>query len=99
MHIDDATEALRLIGEKGKPHAFYAIGTGENRPLHESIDTIGRLINADIPIKYGAVPYKNGQIAHSAVDISALKEDTGYMPKYNFSEGIAKVVDFYRNKK
>ena len=83
---------------KGKPFATYAIGTGENMPLRNSIDLISSLINKDIPIKFGAVPYKNGQIAHSAIDIGRLVSDTGYTPKYNFTKGITEVIDFYRKK-
>lgn len=98
VHIDDATEALKLIGEMGQPFAMYAVGTGENRPLRECIDIIQGLIDDKIPVKYGAVKYKNGLIAHSAVDIGKLAEDTGYTPKYNFCEGIAKVIDFYKKK-
>lgn len=98
VHIDDATEALRLIGERGKPSAFYAIGTGENKPLRECIDVISSLIDGSIPIKFGAVKYKDGLIAHSAIDITKLSRDTGYKPKHNFSEGIAEVIDFYRKK-
>lgn len=97
VHIDDATEALRLIGERGIPFSFYAIGTGENRTLRECIDIISSLIDDKIPIKFGAVKYKDGMIAHSAIDISKLTADTGYKPKYNFREGIAEVIDFYKN--
>ena len=98
VHIDDATEALRLIGERGVPSSFYCIGTGENKPLRESIDIISSLIDSTVPIEFGAVKYKDGKIAHSAIDISKLKADTGYTPKYNFREGIAEVIDFYRKK-
>ena len=44
------------------------------------------------------IEYKDGKIAHSAIDISKLSADTGYTPKYNFREGIAEVIDFYRKK-
>ena len=98
VHIDDATEALRLIGERGVPSSFYCIGTGENRPLRECIDIISSLIDSSASIKFGAVKYKDGRIAHSAIDISKLTADTGYTPKYNFREGIAEVIDFYRKK-
>lgn len=98
VHISDAVAALKLIGENGVPHTFYAIGTGENRKLKDCINIISKLINPDIPIEFGAIPYKNNVIANSAVDISLLVKDTGYAPAYNFENGIGEVIDFYKNK-
>ena len=99
VHISDAVNALKLIGERGVPYSFYAIGTGENRRLRECIDIISNLIDKNIPIKFGAVPYKNGLIANSAVNTKKLTEDTGYSPAYQFEIGISEVIDFYKQNK
>ena len=98
VHIDDATDALLLIGEHGAPGAFYAVGTGENKALREYIDVISSLIENSPPVKFGAVQYKDGKIASSAINLSRLTKDTGYMPKYSFEKGIKEVIDFYRSK-
>lgn len=99
VHIEDVTEALFLIGEKGVPGAFYAVGTGENKTLREYIDVISSIIDNDTAVKFGSVAYKDGKIASSAIDISSLSADTGYKPKYTFEKGIAEVINYYRSKK
>ncbi len=99
IHIDDVTNALKLIGERGVAQAFYAVGTGENKVLREYIDVICSMIGKNSYVNFGAVEYKNGVMAQSAIDISRLKNDTGYHPTYHFEEGIIEVIDFYRSKK
>ena len=99
VHIYDAAEALVLIGERGVSGMVYAVGTGENKALREYIDIISALIDSTIPINFGAVKYKDGKIAQSAIDVSSLRNDTGYTPKYSFKNGIAEVIDYYRSKK
>ena len=99
VHIKDAVRALKLIGERGLPHSFYAIGAGENKELKECINIISKLIDERVPIQFGAVPYSDSRIAHSAVNIEKLKKDTGYKPSYSFADGIKELVDFYKQKK
>ncbi len=96
IHIDDAAEALKLIGEKGKPFAFYAVGTAENRRLSEYIDIICEITGGKA--EFGAVEYKDGLIANSAICIDRLNADTGFKPTISFGEGIRAVVDHYRRK-
>lgn len=96
IHIDDAVEALKLIGEKGKPFAFYAVGAAENRRLSEYIEIICDIIGGKAEL--GAVEYKDGLIANSAICIDRLSEDTGFMPTISFSDGIREVIDHYRRK-
>lgn len=98
VHIDDATNALRLIGEIGADGATYIIGTGENKPLKEYVEIILKLIDNGTSVEFGAVPYKNGVITNSDVDITALVNDTAYSPHYTFERGISEVINYYREK-
>lgn len=92
VYIDDATEALYLIGEKGIPGSFYTIGHGDNQPLSQYIEDIRRCIDPSLPLGIGEVPYKNDRLPSSCVDLTDLVRDTGYAPKVAFSEGIQAVI-------
>lgn len=98
VHIEDATNALRLIGESGAGGATYIIGTGENKPLKEYVEIILKLIGNGTSVEFGAIPYKNGVITNSDVDITALINDTAYSPHYTFERGISEVINYYREK-
>lgn len=92
VHIDDVVNAVYLIAQKGKGGAFYAIGHGDNWPLFRYVYMIRDLIDPELPLGIGDVPYQNGRIPSSCVDLSRLQEDTGFEPKISFETGIQTVI-------
>lgn len=99
IHIDDVVYGFQLIIEKGKAGAFYTLGHGDNWPLSKYIFQIRDIINPNLPIGIGEVPYSNNEIPSSCVDLSALQHDTGYTPRIDFAEGISRVIDRIREQK
>ena len=93
VHIDDVTEALYLIGEKGRGGGFYSIGSNENMPLHNYITKIRDLINPSLPLGIGEIPNRTGKLPSSCIDLTAITNDTGFFPAIPFSEGITKVIE------
>lgn len=92
VYIDDAVDALYLIGEKGIAGKFYAIGHGDNQPLSHYIYQVRDCINPDLPLGLGEIPYKNDRLPSSCIDLSALRSDTGFIPHVDFSDGIRRVI-------
>ena len=93
VYIDDVVEAFEYIIRKGKNNAFYVIGHGDNCPLSEYIYTIRDLIDKKLPLGIGEIPYPNNSIPMSCVDLTELKEDTGFEPRVPFRIGIVKVIE------
>lgn len=93
IYIDDLIRALCLIGEKGKSRRLYTIGSGDNQPLSRYIYMIRDLINPKLPLGIGDLPYPDPRrLPSSCVDLTALQEDTGFVPLVPFSQGIQKVI-------
>ena len=92
LYSGDAAEAFRLIGEKGVDGKIYVLGSGEAKPLKEYIETIGKVLNKKEFIKLGAVPYSEKQVMYLCADISELMNDTGWLPRKRFAEGIEELV-------
>ncbi len=97
VHIDDAVEALYLIAEHGKNKAFYTIGHGDNHKLSKYIYEIRDIINPDAELGIGDIPYKNGILPSSCVDLTALTADTGFIPRTPFNVGIREIIDTIKN--
>lgn len=95
IFIDDLIQALYCIGDKGKKGAVYPIGSGLNKSLLEYVTIVRNKINESLPIGVGDLPYKNSRIDNSVVDISKLKEDTGFVPAYTFELAIQKTIDYF----
>lgn len=92
IHIDDLVEALYCIAQKGKASAFYSVGHGDNWPLSNYIRIIHNLIDPSLPIGIGELPYTDGKIPSSCVDLTTLKADTGFSPRISFEDGIRDVI-------
>lgn len=96
LYSADAGLALYLLGLKGKDGKTYCIGSGQARPLKEYIEIIKNVIDPDMSLEFGKIPYSEKQVMHLCADISSLKEDVGFEPRYLFREGIVKTVEWYK---
>lgn len=98
IHIDDLKEAFYCIVTRGKADAFYPIGHGDNCMLKDYIYRIRDLIAPESALEVGAIPYNDKRIPSSCVDLTALRQDTGFVPRVSFEEGIKPVIEKYRSK-
>lgn len=93
VHIDDVVYGLKLIAENGKADSFYALGHGDNWPLANYIYKIRDIIAPKAELGIGDVSYTSSGMPCSCVDLKTLHEDTGYVPKVSFDEGITRVIE------
>lgn len=98
IYCEDAAEALRLIGESGKPGAIYPIGTGKTAPLRDHIKMACEVCNPDFEPDFGAMPYPENQVMFLCADISQLQEDTGFEPLMPFEHGVKRTAEWYREQ-
>ena len=97
LYSEDAARAFRLLGEHGKD-GLYCLGSGQVRPLREYIEQIRDAVSKDAEIGIGELPYFENQVMYLCADIEKLSEDTGFLPKYSFEEGIEKTVTWCRKQ-
>jgi len=93
IYIDDLINALVLLGEKGIGGKIYPIGSGTHKQMREYVETIRDLINPDLAIGIGDLPYKDpNKIDNQIMDISELMSDTGFEAEYSFANGIKNLI-------
>lgn len=88
LYCDDAAEAFLRIGECCRESKVYCLGSGEVHPLRYYIDEVKDVLGYEQKIGYGEVPYNERSIMYLQADISQLTEDTGWMPRVSFLDGI-----------
>lgn len=98
IFISDLIETLYLIGEKGISGKTYVAGTGRARQLREYIEIIRDIIDPDAVLGIGEIPYKTQSIDNSITDISALTQDTGYIPHISFEQGIRETIKYFKQE-
>lgn len=94
LYSEDAAEALYLAADKGRDGAVYCLGSGQARSLREYIEIMRDEINPELSLKIGARPYADKQVMHLCADITDLQSDTGFVPRFEFREGIRKTIQW-----
>ncbi|ADZ83437.1 NAD-dependent epimerase/dehydratase family protein [Cellulosilyticum lentocellum] len=94
LYCEDAARALYLLANKGKDQEVYCMGSGNPEPLITYLYKIRDAINPNISLRIGKKPYIDNQIMYLCADISKLTQDTGFIPKISFEEGIKKTINY-----
>ena len=93
----DAAKALFLIGNHGINEKTYVLGNGTTKTIKEYVEIIRNIVAPDIVPDYGVIPYAEKQVMYLKSDISELKNETGWTPQTEFSDGIKEILKRYNN--
>lgn len=84
----DIADAFYILSEKGRSGKTYVLASGNSQPLKSYILELKDLIDPHAKLEFGVIPYVNDQIINLTADISEIVADTGWQPKFTFSDGI-----------
>ncbi|MBR3837971.1 MAG: NAD(P)-dependent oxidoreductase [Clostridia bacterium] len=93
LYSDDAGRAFDLIARHGQNGKTYVLGGGTAKPLKEYVSAIRDAVDPALPLGFGDIPYSPLQVMHLEADISALTEDTGFIPQVAFDCGIRQTIE------
>ncbi len=98
VYIDDVVDAtiLGMTIPEANQHVFN-IGTGVATNVLTVAKTLCEKYGISVPIETSG-NYRLGDIRHNFVDISAAQNIMGYQPKWSFSDGIEKFVQWVNNQ-
>lgn len=85
---------LRAAETPGASGAILNGGTGSKITLNEVVRQLGELTGKKIVAKYE--PPREGDIRDSQADIRLAKQTLGYEPRVQFSEGLRRTWEWYR---
>ena len=98
LHVDDHCRGIALVLNKGTAGEIYNIGGGtelSNTELtHLLLDALGKDESSITP-----VADRKGHDRRYSVDIGKISRELGYTPQVSFSEGLAAVVDWYKDNR
>jgi len=92
VHIDDFTDGLITIIDKGEHREIYHIGNMEEVTIAELAASVVRCFERDVKIIPSEAP--KGETNRRCPDISKLKK-LGYSPQISLQEGLKGVVRWY----
>lgn len=96
LYVKDCVEALIAIALNGDSDKVYPIASGHSRQLADYVRDVRDAIDPALELGFGKKEYFPHQPMKLSVDISELTEDTGFVPRYSFRDGIREVIEYVR---
>jgi len=107
LHVEDHARALELVVTKGKIGESYAIGANNEHSNVQVVEIICTLLDEKRPRPNGA-PYRDlirfvedrlGHDRRYAIDASKIRQELGWQPHLNFTDGLSHTIDWYMNNR
>jgi UDP-glucose 4-epimerase len=95
LYVEDAVEAIWRVAITHEAQGIFNLGSGEAHAVKNIVEKIRCLINPNLPLGFGEVPYRPDQIMLLLADISRLRQSTGWSPQINLDEGLKRTVGWF----
>lgn len=90
IHIDDAIQGIiAILNYRGKKTTFN-LGSGVGHTINNVINLAEAKLGKKAKLKY--YPARKCDVNKSVLDISLVKQETGWTPKISLSSGIDKII-------
>ena len=92
VYIDDFTDGLMKVIEKGEHLGIYNIGTTNEISMEKAARMVGKFFNREIDIITGRIA--PGGTARRCPDIRKIQA-LDYVPRFSFEDGLAQTARWY----
>ena len=96
LHVCDAAEALRLVGENPEASGAFNLGSGRTASIRSVAERIRDLIDPSLPLGLGMRPYGPRPIMHLQADIGRMRRITGWRPRIDLDDGLRQTIAWHR---
>jgi UDP-glucuronate decarboxylase len=94
LHVEDVATAVRAVAES-RLTGCVNIGSGEAPSVKEIVSAIGEEVGRPELLRFGAVPYYEGEPMLIVADNAKLKS-TGWTRRWGLKEGLRHAVGWWR---
>jgi UDP-glucose 4-epimerase len=99
LFVEDAAEAIYRVAVTPNVQGIFNLGSGKAHTVRSIVERIRNLIDPNLPLGFGEIPYRPDQIMHLQADITKLQDATGWSPRVGLDEGLRRTVDWYRKNR
>ncbi|MBR3169103.1 NAD-dependent epimerase/dehydratase family protein [Candidatus Saccharibacteria bacterium] len=91
IHIDDAIKGIIAVLNYHGKESIFNLGSGIGHTINNVIDLAETKLNKKAKLKY--YPARKCDVNKNVLDISLIKQETGWSPKISLSNGINKIIE------
>jgi len=95
IYVEDVSEALCAVLET-TANGVYNLSSGTANTVRSVVEKIRDLIDPQLPIGFGDVPYRPDQVMFLQADISSLRADACWQPRTGLAEGLEQTIAWAR---
>lgn len=96
LHVEDAARAVGAVLATPDAAGVFNLGSGQAPALRQTLEALRDLIDPELSLGFGEVPYRPDQVMHLQADISRLRIATGWSPVTTLPQGLAEMVAWRR---
>jgi CDP-paratose synthetase len=100
IHVQDVVHAFEILLDQqeklSSPVTEFELGSGAALPLKDIVELIHELCRSNTELRFGALPYREGEIMSSMADISRMGR-LGWMPRVDLRDGLVSTIEAERN--
>lgn len=95
IHTSDHCRAIDIIIREGRVGEVYNVGGGNDLSnIYIVREILKRLNKPESLIKY--VKDRPGHDRRYAIDFKKIRDELGWLPRVNFSDGLCRTIDWYK---
>jgi nucleoside-diphosphate-sugar epimerase len=96
LYVDDAVSGLLSLAQApGSARGTFNIASGEGVPVRRVLVALQRLIPTGRVI-FGARPAREGEPSAQFADVSKIRRETGWSPRFTLAEGLKRTASHFR---
>ncbi|RLA96547.1 MAG: NAD(P)-dependent oxidoreductase, partial [Deltaproteobacteria bacterium] len=95
LYVEDVVEALWQVAITPEAYGIFNLGSGKPHTIRSIVESIRDLINPNLPLGFGKVPYHHDQVMHLQADISRLQQTIAWSPQVSLDEGLRRTVEWF----
>jgi len=94
IYVDDVSDAIRRVITRPDANGVYQLGTGRGTSILELAGLFQRLL-PHAPPEILHRPALYGEVRHNSCDISRIRQELGFEPKWSLEAGIQHTLDWF----
>ena len=95
LHVEDVCSALWAVARSAYCGPVN-VASGSPATVKTVAQEIGRILGRPDGVRLGALPYRAGEPASLAADVSRLRDTIGWRPRYTLVEGLTQTVNWWK---
>jgi dTDP-L-rhamnose 4-epimerase len=94
VHVSDVANAVLLALESERSSEVYNVASGVSRSVLSIAEDLARVMRRNDVTPHVVGKYRAGDIRHCFADISKIRDELGFTPRVDFSDGLQELAEW-----